>query len=184
MMRYLNFVLIIAVLATVSGCAGVAAKVGGNTTDRRSAGTQVEDDTIETKAMERIQEKYKDAVQANITSYNRFVLITGQALSEELKNNTERIVYSVPNVKKIANEMFVGALATSSSRRTDSGITSDIRYALNKNKSITGTIKITTDRGVVYLLGLVTHAEANAASEIASTTTGVQKVVRVFEYID
>jgi len=183
-MRYLNILLLAAALVAVQGCAGVAAKVGGNASDRRSEGTRVEDDSIETKAMARIQEKFKDAAQVTITSYNRFVLITGDALSEDIKKEIERVVYSVPNVKKFSNEVIVGALATSSARRTDSGITSDIRYGINKNKSITGTVKITTDRGVVYLLGLVTHAEANAASEIASTTAGVQKVVRVFEYID
>ncbi len=183
MMRYLNILLLAAVLVAVQGCTGVATRVGAN--DRRSAGTQVEDDTIETKSMARIQEKYKDAAQVTVTSYNRFVLITGEALSEDIRSNVERVVYSVPNVKKIANEVVVGALSSSSSRRTDSGISSDIKYGLNKNKAIqAGTVRVSTDRGVVYLLGLVTHAEANAASEIASTTPGVQKVVRVFEYID
>lgn len=181
MMRHLNFLLLAAVLAVVQGCAGVTS----NSMDRRSAGAQVEDDTVEAKATARIQEKYKDTSQVTVTSYNRFVLITGEVLSKEAKSEIERIVYSIPNVKKIANELTVGALASSSSRRTDSDITGDIKYGLNKNKSIqAGTIRVVTDKGIVYLLGLVPHAEANAASEIASTSPGVKKVVRVFEYID
>jgi osmotically-inducible protein OsmY len=135
--------------------------------------------------MLRIQEKYKDKAQITVTSYNRFVLITGDAPNEDTKSNIERVVYSVPNVKKIANEVSVGALANSSLRRTDSNISHDIKSGLSNSKSLqSGAIKVTTERGVVYLLGLVTHAEANAASEIASTSSGVQKVVRVFEYID
>ncbi len=180
-MRYLNFLLFAAVLVVVQGCAGVTA----NSMDRRSAGAQVEDDTVETKATSRIQEKYKDTSQITVTSYNRFVLITGEALNKEAKSEIERIVYSIPNVKKIANEVTVGALASASSRQTDSDISSDIKYGLSKNKSIqAGAIRVVTDKGIVYLLGLVPHAEANAASEIASTSPGVKKVVRVFEYID
>ncbi|MFA5825800.1 MAG: BON domain-containing protein [Gallionellaceae bacterium] len=183
MMRYLNILLLAAALVTVQGCAG--SRLGSHSVDRRSAGTQLEDDQIENKSVTRIGEKYKDASQVTVTSFNRFVLITGSALSEDIKNDVERIVRAVPNVKNTANEITVGALATSGSRRTDSGITGNVKSNLNKNKTIrTGTFRVATDKGVVYLLGLVTHAEANTAAEIASTTTNVKKVVRVFEYID
>jgi osmotically-inducible protein OsmY len=181
-MRYLNMLLLAAALVTVQGCAG---KHGVHTEDRRSAGTQLEDTQIEKKSQERIQEKYKDIAQVSITSYNRFVLISGEALTEEAKTDIERIVRAVPNVKRTANEILVGALANSSSRRADSHITGSIESALNKSIAIQAkTIRVSTERGVVYLLGLATHAEANAATEIASTTAGVKKVVRVFEYID
>lgn len=183
MMRYLNILLFAAVLVAVQGCAG--SRLGSHSVDRRSAGTLLEDDQIEDKSVARIKEKYRDSTQVNITSFNRFVLITGNALSEDIKNDVERIVRAVPNVKNTANEMIVGALATSSSRRTDSGITGNVKSRLNKNKSIrAGTFRVATDNGVVYLLGLVTHAEANIAAEVASTTPNVTKVVRVFEYID
>lgn len=180
-MRYLNVLLIVAALIAVQGCA-----VGGSKAmDRRSSGTQLEDETIENKSITRIQEKYKGAVQVTVVSFNRKVLITGDALSEEIKTDIQRIVRAVPNVKDTANEIIVGTLSSSSSRRTDSGITSEIKSRINKNKSIqAGTIRVVTDKGVVYLLGLVPHDQANAASEIASTASGVKKVVRVFEYID
>ena len=180
-MRSLSFLLLAFILVAFQGCVAVS----NTTVDRRSPGTQLEDESIETKAMANIKEKYKDTVQITVTSYNRFVLITGDAPSEEVKSGVERVVYSVLNVKKIANEVSVGAFASPAIRRADSGITRDIKSGLSRNKTIqSGTIKVTTERGVVYLLGLITHADAKTASEIASTTNGVQKVVRVFEYID
>lgn len=183
MMRCLNILLLAAVIVALQGCAGT--RIGGHATDRRSAGIQVEDDTIESKATTRIQEKYKDAAQVTITSFNRLVLITGSAVGEDIKTDIERIVHSVPNVKNVYNEISVGALLPSGARRTDLHITSAIKSQMNKNTAIqAGTIRVVTDKGVVYLLGLSTHAEAAAASEIASITTGVKKVVRVFEYID
>jgi osmotically-inducible protein OsmY len=180
-MRYLNVLLLAAVLVGVQGCAGVANKAA----DRRSAGTQLEDDTIEKKSEARIQEKYTDAAHVNVTSFNRFVLITGETLGADMKNDVERIVRAVPNVKDIANEIAVGQLSTSAVRRTDAGIVSSIKSRIGKNKAMqSGTVKVVADKGTVYLLGLSTHAEAAAASEIASTTNNVKKVVRVFEYID
>jgi osmotically-inducible protein OsmY len=180
MMRHLTVLLLAFCFATVQGCAAVS-----NKTDRRSTGTQVEDDTIESKSTSRIQEKYKDSAQVTVTSYNRFVLITGTVPSDEIKTSIERIVYSVPNVKKIADEISVGAMPSASIHRTDSSITRDIKTGIAKSKSLQSvTIKVTTERGIVYLLGLATHAEADTASEIASTTSDVKKVVRVFEYID
>ncbi len=185
MMRLPGVLLLIFFVTAGYGCSGLAARVAGGSGDRRTAGTQVEDDAIESKSMSRIQEKFKETAQITVTSYNRFVLITGDAASEDAKTNIERIVYSVPNVKKIANEISVGPLANSSIRRTDAGISREIKGEFNQNKSLqAGAIKVATERGVVYLLGLVTHAEANIASEIASTTNDVKKVVRVFEYID
>jgi osmotically-inducible protein OsmY len=184
-MRLLRIWLLIFFVTAGYGCSSLAARVSAGSGDRRTAGTQVEDDAIESKAMIRIQEKFKETAQITVTSYNRFVLITGDAANEEAKTNIERIVYSVPNVKKIANEVSVGPLASTSIRRTDASISREIKSDLNKNKSLqAGAIKVAPERGVVYLLGLVTHAEANIASEIASTTNDVKKVVRVFEYID
>jgi osmotically-inducible protein OsmY len=185
MMRYLSLCLLLFFVTAGFGCSSIAARVSAGSGDRRTAGTQVEDDAIESKSMSRIQEKFKDTAQITVTSYNRFVLITGDAANEDTKTNIERIVYSVPNVKKIANEVSVGALANGSIRRTDASMSREIKSELNKNKSLqSGAIKVATERGVVYLLGLVTHAEANVASEIASTTNDVKKVLRVFEYID
>jgi osmotically-inducible protein OsmY len=179
-MKLPNLLFFAIVSVAVQGCVnGVS-----NSVERRSPGTQLEDESIETKAVANIKDKYKESAQITVTSFNRFVLITGDAPNEEVKAGIERIVYSVLNVKKIANEVSVGALSNPSVRRTDAGITRDIKSSFNRKQLSSGTVKITTERGVVYLLGLVTHADADAASEIASTANGVQKVVRVFEYID
>ncbi|MEI7841445.1 MAG: BON domain-containing protein [Gallionellaceae bacterium] len=181
-MRYLVLALITVVMLGAQGCAGFGKK---NTTDRRTAGSQIEDTTIEKTAIERIKEKYKDSAQITITSYSRAVLITGDALSEDTKTEIERIVRTVPNVKKTVNEIAVGALSTTAARRTDSTITSNVKSRFNKHKALQGvTLQVTTAHGVVYLLGFATHAEGNVAAELASTTNDVQKVVKNFDYID
>jgi osmotically-inducible protein OsmY len=185
MMRSLKILLLVAGLLATLGCTNVSSKTSSNSDDRRSAGTQLEDTAIETTAMARINEKYKNTVQITVTSYNRFVLLTGDATTSQAKADIEHIIRAVPNVKKIANEISVGGLTSSSIRRNDSSITSTIKSDLNMNQTIqAGTIKVTTEKGIVYLLGFVTHAEARVAAEIASTIIGVQKVMRVFEYID
>jgi osmotically-inducible protein OsmY len=191
MMRY-AFVILASAMALLQGCvapvvaAGVGAGISVTATDRRTQGTMVEDDTIESKAHKRINEKYKDTAQVNVTSYNRFALITGMAATEEAKMDIERIVGSIPNVKGIANELVVANLSTTSSTSSsDSRITSNVKIRFVKSAALKADqIKVITENNVVYLMGLVTRAEADAASDIASTTSGVQKVVRVFEYID
>lgn len=188
MMRHLNFLLFAAALVALQGCGGLSSKtssrVGANSAGIYSQGMQDIDEAIESKASSRIQEKYK-ASQITVASYNRRVLVIGEAPSEAIKTDIEHILRAVPNVQEITNEISVGAISSSFSQRIDARITREIRYNLGRNKSIqAGVIKIATIKGVVYLLGLVTHAEASAASEIASTTSGVQKVIRAFSYID
>ena len=193
-MRSSLFVLL-AALGLVQGCAapvvaaGVSAGVGAGivatSTDRRSAGAMVEDDTIESKGQKRIDEIYKDTAHVSITAYNRFALITGTTSTEEIKMDIERIVGSIPNVKGIANELVVAKTPAGSTSASDSRITGNVKYRFVRSPALKAEqVKVVTDSGVVYLMGLVTRAEADAASDIASTTAGVQKVVRVFEYID
>lgn len=183
--------LLLAALGLLQGCvapvvaAGVGAGVMMSAADRRSAGAIVEDDTIETKSQKRIDEKYKDTAHVSITAYNRFALITGSVASENMKMDIERIVGSIPNVKGIANELVVGGASGFSARSGDSLITSEAKMRFVRSNAFKADhVKVVTESNVVYLMGLVTRAEADAASEIASTTRGVQKVVRVFEYID
>jgi osmotically-inducible protein OsmY len=189
MMRY-QFVLLFAVLGLLQGCgvaAGVVSGVGAGmaTSDRRSAGTMIEDDTIGSKAQKRIEEKYKDTAHISVTAYNRFALVTGTTASEAAKMDIERIVGGIPNVKGIANELVVSTAASSGSSSSDSRITGNVKSRFAKSTAFKAEhVKVVTENGVVYLMGLVTHAEADAASDIASTTVNVQKVVRVFEYID
>jgi osmotically-inducible protein OsmY len=189
-MRF-TFALLFAASGLLQGCvapvvaAGVGAGVMMSAADRRSAGTMVEDDTIESKAQQRIDEKYKDAAHASVTAYNRFALITGTVASEEAKMDIERIVGGIPNVKGIANELVVGTASGVGTHSGDSVITSETKMRFVRSTAFKADhVKVVTESKVVYLMGLVTHAEANASSEIASTTKGVQKVVRVFEYID
>jgi len=189
-MRYPFFVLL-AVLSILQGCvapvvaAGVGAGMVMTASDRRSAGAMVEDDTIETKSQKRIDEKYKDTVHVSVTSYNRFALVTGTAPSEDVKMDIERIIGSIPNVKGIANELVVGTPAKNASNSSDARVTGNVKVRFVKSPAFKAdNVKVVTENGVVYLMGLVTRAEADAASDIASTTNGVQKVVRVFEYID
>lgn len=189
-MRY-SILILVATLASLQGCVAPVVAAGAGvgmmmtTTDRRSTGAMVEDDTIESKAQKRIEEKYKDTAHVSITSYNRFALVTGTAATEEAKMDIERIVGSIPNVKGIANELEVGNVAGNSSNSSDSRITGSVKMRFVKSSALKADlVKVVTENSVVYLMGLVTRAEADAASDIASTTRGVQKVVRVFEYID
>jgi osmotically-inducible protein OsmY len=189
-MRY-TFVLLVAALGLLQGCvapvvaAGVGAGMMMSAADRRSTGAMVEDDTIESKSEKRINEKYKDTVHVSVTAYNRFALVTGTAASEEAKMDIERIVGAIPNVKGIANELVVDGTAGVNAHSADSRITGNVKMRFVKNPTFKADhVKVVTENGVVYLMGLVTRAEADASSDIASTTSGVSKVVRVFEYID
>lgn len=188
-MRY-PFAFLFVVLGLLQGCVApvVAAGVGGalmTSNDRRSAGTMVEDDTIESKAQNRIEEKYKDNAHVSITAFNRFALVTGTVTNDNTKMDIERIVGSIPNVKGIANELVVGTASGLAGHSADSRITGNVKMRFVKSPAFKADhVKVVTETGVVYLMGLVTRAEADAASDIASTTSGVQKVVRVFEYID
>ncbi|MBI5006633.1 MAG: BON domain-containing protein [Nitrosomonadales bacterium] len=188
-MRY-PFVFLFVVVGLLQGCAVpvVAAGVGAGammSADRRSTGTMVEDDTIESKAQKRIDDKYKDASHVSVTAFNRFALITGTAADENAKMDIERIVGSIPNVKGIANELSTGQASGLAKHGDDSRITGNVKLRFVKSTAFKADhVKVVTENGVVYLMGLVTRAEADAASDIASTTANVAKVVRVFEYID
>lgn len=191
-MRY-SLVLLFAAIGLLQGCVApvVAAGVGVGTgvvmsaSDRRSAGAMIEDDTIESKAQKRIDEKYKDTAHASVTAYNRFALLTGTVANEPEKMDIERIVGAIPNVKGIANELVVSNEASLGTKTSDTRITASVKMRFVRSPAFKADhVKVVTENGVVYLLGLVTRAEADAASDIASTTAGVQKVVRVFEYID
>ena len=170
----------------LSGCvAGGSGNALNSANERRTQGTVLDDQNIENKAQQRIVDKYKAGTQVTVTCFNRFALLTGQAPNEASKMDIERIVGGIPPVKGIANEIRVGGIANSNARSSDSGVSGDVRRRFQSSKAFNyEQIRVFTESGVVYLMGIVTHAEADAASEIASTTNGVQKVVRVFEYMD
>jgi osmotically-inducible protein OsmY len=153
--------------------------------DRRTSATQLEDQTIEVKANNRISEKYNDQPHVSVVSYNRFVLLTGQAPTEEMKKDIAVIVLEVPGVRNIQNEIVVGGSSSMTSRASDTLLTSRVKGRLAQNKDVGAShVKVVSESGAVFLMGLVTRAEADAAALTASTTSGAQRVVKVFEYLD
>ncbi len=176
------------VVPALQGCFPVvAAGVGTGvvaTMDRRSLGTQTEDESIEWKAESRVGEKLKDRGHFNFTSYNRKVLLTGEAASEEVKAEVERIVSGVPNVLGVHNELVVGPSSSLTNRSNDSFITSKVKSrSVDSGKYNPLHVKVVTEAGTVFLLGLVTQAEADSAINVARTTAGVKKVVPLMEII-
>jgi osmotically-inducible protein OsmY len=153
--------------------------------DRRTSATQLEDQTIEVKANKRISEKYNDQPHVSVISYNRFVLLTGQAPTEEMKKDIAVIVLEVPGVRNIQNEIVVGGTSSMTSRASDTLLTSRVKGRLAQNKDVGAShVKVVSESGAVFLMGLVTRVEAEAAALTASTTSGAQRVVKVFEYLD
>jgi len=180
--------LVIPLVAILSGC--VAAVVGGAGTaavlseDRRTVGTVTEDQGIEFKAESRIRDKYKDA-HINLTSYSRMVLITGEVPDAAAKADVEKIVRAVENVRGIYNEVAVGSISPLSARSNDSFITSKVKARFVDQRKFNAIhVKVVTEADVVYLLVLDKRKEADDAVEIARTTSGVKRVVKLFEYID
>ena len=176
-------------LTAVGGCVPVMVAGGiavGATvaTDRRSTGTQVDDEVIEDKASLAVQEKYKGDVHVNVTSYNGIVLLTGEVPTEQVRTDVEQIVRSNPKVRAVQDELVVGPVTDLNSRSNDSVITSKVKARfVETNRFQINHVKVVTERGVVYLMGIVTREEGDAAAQIASTTEGVQRVVKVFEYV-
>lgn len=152
--------------------------------DRRSLGTQTDDETIEWKASARVGEKSWDDVHANFTSFGRRVLVTGEVPTPAVKAEVERIVAGVPQVQAVYNELAVGPVTSFSTRSNDSYITSRVKGRfVDSGKFNAIHVKVVTEDGVVYLLGLVTQSEAEAAIQVARTTSGVKKVVTLLEVI-
>lgn len=152
--------------------------------DRRISETYLADEAIEVRANNRIKEYFGSATHVNITSYNRGVLLTGECLSHEDKARIEQLVTGVPNVRVVYNQLLVAQASTLSGRSTDTYITSKVKARFVDTGNFSANhVKVVTEWGTVFLLGMVTQKEADAAVEIARTTSGVQKVVRLFEII-
>lgn len=174
--------------ATLSACAPIV--IGGAVmgslvaTDRRTSGAQLEDETIELRAASRIRDNLGSRTHVNINSYNRRVLLTGEVPSLQDKQLVEQIVTRVDNVQAVVNELAVLGHTTLVQRSADTLVTGRVKAAMVDARDIfTNAYKVVTERGTTYLMGRVTQREADRATEIARSTTGVQKVVRVFEII-
>ena len=152
--------------------------------DRRTAGTQVEDEGIELRAASRIRESLGERVHVNVTSYNRQVLLTGEVPSAADSQKVEQIVLAVDNVRSVVNDLGVMTESSLSQRSKDTFITGKVRASLVDAKDLTANaFKVLTERNVVYLMGRVTPREAKRSAEVARGVDGVRKVVRVFEVI-
>jgi osmotically-inducible protein OsmY len=177
-----------ALLPALQGCvpmvaAGVTTGVLA-TFDRRSLGAQTEDESIEWKASSRVNEKFGDKVHINYTSFNRKVLLSGEVPSTEIRAEVERIVAGVTNVQGTYNELVVGVITPYSARSNDAYVTSKVKGRfIDAGRFNVVHVKVVTEGGAVYLLGLVTQREADAAIEVARTTSGVRKVINVMEII-
>ena len=189
-MRQTLALLMLAVFPLLHGCAPLVvggAAAGGVMVaqDRRTMGTITEDEGIELKAANRIGERFRDGAHFNVTSYNRMVLLTGEVANAAAKAEAEKIARAVENVRGVHNELQVAGNSSLSARANDSYLTSKVKARfVDAQKFNPFHVKVVTENNVVYLLGLVKRQEANEATEIARTTGGVQKVVRIFEYLD
>lgn len=152
--------------------------------DRRSFGAQTEDEGIEWKILGNTMNKYGDKVHVNHTAFNRKVLLTGEVPDEQTKSEIERMVTGMNNVTQAWNELQIGAPSSFQNRSNDAFITSKVKGRfVDGGKFRANLVKVVTEAGTVHLLGLVTRQEADAAIEIARTTSGVKKVVNVMEII-
>jgi len=189
MASYVYLIVMAFSVINLQGCFPVVATGAGTgvlmAEDRRTSGTFIEDQGIELKASNRLDEKFKNTIHINITSYNRTVLMTGEVLTDATKQEAEKIVRGVPNVSNVLNELAIGGNSSYTSRSNDSYLTSKVKVRfVDLGKFQANHVKVVTENNVVYLLGMVTRKEAENAVEITRTTSGVQKVVKLFEYID
>lgn len=187
-MRNLLGLLIVAALPLLGGCVAAVggAAVGGvlMAEDRRTVGTITEDQGIELKASSRIDDKLRSA-HINTTSYNRMLLLTGEVPNAAAREEAERVGRGVENVRGVYNELQVSGNSSLTARSNDSFITSKVKTRfVDAQKFNPVHVKVVTEGGTVFLLGMVKRAEADAATEVARTTAGVLKVVRLFEYLD
>jgi osmotically-inducible protein OsmY len=158
--------------------------VGGamSYTDRRTPGTQVEDETIELKAINRVGSVSGGHV--NITSFNRSVLLTGEVPTEAERVAVDKAVGQIENVRATTNELVVGFNSAMTARSNDTILTSKVKAGyLDAQDLQSNAIKVVSERGTVYLMGLVTEREAGRATDLARGVGGVTKVVRLFEVI-
>jgi osmotically-inducible protein OsmY len=154
-------------------------------TDRRSTGAQLDDEVIEDKSVFAIHERFKGDFHVNVTSFNGIVLLTGEVPSEASKADIGELLRTTPKVRAVQNELVVGPVTDIQSRTNDTLITSKVKSRfVEAAKFQINYVKVVTEHGVVYLMGIVRREEGDAAAEIARTTNGVQRVVKVFEYIN
>ncbi|MBH9579069.1 BON domain-containing protein [Inhella proteolytica] len=188
--KFLPLTLALAALTvSLSACAPLVvggAMMGGAlvATDRRTAGTQLEDQGIELKAAMRLKEQLGDRVHINVNAYNRVLLLSGEVKDEADKQRAQTIAAQVDNVARVVNELQVGFISSLSSRSNDLVLAAKIKATLIDARDLmSNAFQVVVERGEVYLMGRVTEREAHRASELVRGIPGVQKVVRVFDLL-
>ena len=190
-MNLLRGVVVVMLAVLAGGCTTILSETNDRPIEedpgRRSVGTMLDDDSIETTAAVNIDKTDPLLESAHIVavSFNGNVLLTGQVPNEDLRARAAQVAASVKNVKSVRNELTVGANSSFAARSADTLITAKVKSKLLTAANIKDSrVKVVTENGVVFLLGLVTRAEADIAGRTAQDTDGVQKVVLLFEYVD
>src|SRR3954467_12020680 len=174
--------------APMQGCVPIVLGAGGaaaysSLEDRRSTGTQIDDESIEVRASNRISDRFGSNAHVNVTSYNRIALLTGEVPDERSREEAEKIVRAVPQVRDVTNDLQIAGISSYVARTNDSYLTSKVRGRLLDTKRVSPAhVKVVSEAGVVYLMGVVSEPEADEVVEIARNTGGVRKVVKAFEY--
>jgi osmotically-inducible protein OsmY len=189
--RLRTAVLLACTVLPLQGCIeamilGGAAATAVAISDRRQPEVLLGDKRIEYTVSSRVGDAVGEQGHINVSSYNQTVLLTGEAYTPELRAQAEKVAAEVPQVRNVVNEIEVAGRSSLTSRSNDSLITTKVKANLISEagkRYEAEQVKVVTERSVVYLLGLVTHDEADAITDVVRTTHGVQKVVRVFEYI-
>ena len=178
-----------ALVTALGGCVPLAVGAGAvgagmGATERRSSGAQLDDTSIEVRGAARIRDIANDNMNVTVISYNRQVLLIGTVASEADKKRAEEVVSKVDNVRTVFNEITVGAGSNIADRSNDAFITSKVKASLlDQNDIFANTFKVTTERGVVYLMGIANRRETDRATEITRGVDGVRKVVRLVEVV-
>ena len=188
MKQTLIFSAVMAGALALQGCVPMVIGAGGaaaysSLEDRRTTGTQIDDESIEVRASNRIGDRFGSTVHVNVTSYGRQALLTGEVPDDKARTEVEKIVRAVPTVRDVTNDLQIAGISSYGARANDSYLTTKVRGGLLDTKRVSPVhLKVVTEAGVVYLMGIVTEAEADEAVNIARNTGGVRKVVKVFEY--
>ena len=188
--RVLKSAFILIHILIICGCGTMMAKMEANKIETdpgtRTIAQRVDDQSIETKAIVNIHDSNEeyDKCHLVVVSYNGFVLLAGQVTSEELKTRAAKVIREIPTVKHVYNELEIAAPSSKMTRTSDTWITTKIKSKLLANSDIPGLrVKVVTENGVVFLLGLLNSEEAKRAGEVASEIKGVQRIVQLFETI-
>ena len=190
-MKYRYLIILSIFIPLLQGCPApilIAGATGGAivATDERNTRTLVDDELIESRAKDKLYEDPEVAkkIHVNVTSYNGIVLLTGETVNESLRTRAINIVRYMDNVRRVHNEIHIGNLTELESRTSDGWITSKVKAKMLTTKGFKSSqIKVTTEAGTVYLMGLVTKDAGNQAAEITRNISGVKRVVKLFEYL-